>query len=234
MTQNSPPSRNPANNGTFVGLLELLKTKLLQNFDDMLPAQVIGYDRASNRAQVQPMIVVVTTDNQQVQRAQIASVPVFRFGGGGFASSFPLKAGDLGWIKANDRDISILKQTGQSSAPNTQRKHSFEDALFIPDIWYQILSIANEDLANFILQNYSGTVKISMSEEYINLTAPGVGIGGPPDPNAVLDVQSTSKAFKFPTMTTAQKNAISNPQEGFAVYDTNQQAISTYNGSAWS
>ena len=52
--------------------------------------------------------------------------------------------------------------------------------------------------------------------------------------SAILDLQSTTKAFKFPSMSTTQKNAISSPQAGFAVYDTTEGGISTYNGTSWS
>ena len=64
--------------------------------------------------------------------AQVASVPVFQISMGGFAINFPCNPGDLGWLKANDRDISMFKQTGQQAQPNTQRKHSFEDANLHP------------------------------------------------------------------------------------------------------
>jgi hypothetical protein len=51
--------------------------------------------------------------------------------------------------------------------------------------------------------------------------------------NAILDVQSTTKAFMPPRMTTAQKNAIASPTAGMVVYDTNMKGISFYNGTAW-
>jgi len=60
-----------------------------------------------------------------------------------------------------------------------------------------------------------------------------VGIGGSPDANAILDIQSTTKAFMPPRMTTAQKNAIASPAAGMVVYDTDLKAISYYNGTAW-
>lgn len=234
MTLNSPPSRNPANNGTLTGMLRVVLTKFLQSVDDMLPATVIAYDRAGNRAQVQPMINVVTTDNQQVQRPQVASVPVFRFGGGGFFINFPLSPGDTGWIKANDRDISILKQTGAMSPPNTQRKHTFEDAMFFPDALFNAITIAGDDADNAVLQNYAGTVKIALAEAYMSLVAPAIGIGGIPNASAILDLQSTTKALILPRMTTSQKNAIVSPIEGMVVYDTTENGISSYNGSTWS
>lgn len=181
----SPPSRNTADNGSLSGAMRLILTKFLQGVDDMLPAQIISYNRASNIAQVQPLIPFVTTSNTLVNRAQVLSVPVLQIGGGGFVLSFPIVTGDLGWIKANDRDISIFKQTLQSSAPNTQRKHKFSDAMFIPDTMLKGVSIADDDAANLVIQNLAGTVKISLSSTGITFTGPvifndGITIDGIP------------------------------------------------------
>lgn len=178
MSTNSPPSVNPANRGTLVGLLKLAMTKFLQNTDDMLPAKVIGYDRATNRAQAQPLIAVVTTDNQQVPRAQVASVPVYRFGAGGFFVSFLLKPGNTGWLKAADRDTSIFQQTGQASPPNTQRKHSFSDGMFFPDIMTESPDIAEENAAACVIQSIDGSVCIALDAGKITITAPNINFVG--------------------------------------------------------
>lgn len=166
----SPPSRNPADDGTMIGMLKLVLTKFLQNVDDMLPATVIAYDRTSNRASVQPLIAIVTTGNDQVTRAPIASLPVLQIGGGNALLSFHLNPGDLGWIKANDRDISIFKQVYTNSPPNTQRKHSFEDALFIPDIM-RGYTINSEDEGNAVLQTKDGTQRVSIWPDRVKVTS---------------------------------------------------------------
>jgi hypothetical protein len=140
----------------------------------MLPASVVAYDRATNRASVQPLIPVITTSGVQINRAPVASVPVLQLGGGGFVLSFPIAAGDLGWIKANDRDISLFKQSLKNSIPNTQRKHSFEDAMFIPDTMFSGVTIAGGDADNVVLQNLAGTVKISLSGDTVTLKAPHI------------------------------------------------------------
>lgn len=57
--------------------------------------------------------------------------------------------------------------------------------------------------------------------------------GTAPIASAQLEVQSTTKAFYPPRMTTAQKNAIVSPQVGAIVYDTDLIGLSLYNGSAW-
>ncbi len=174
MTDYSPASRNQSDNGTMAGMLRIVLGKFLQHVDDMLPAQVIAYDAGTNRAQVQPLIVVVTTENVVVNRAQVASVPVAQWGAGGFVLRFPVKTGDLGWIKASDRDISLFKQTYQSSAPNTQRKHSFEDAVFFPDTFMKGVTINSEDESNAVLQNFDGSVRIALWPDKVKITAPSI------------------------------------------------------------
>lgn len=175
---NASPSQNPANSGSMAGLFREVLGKFVQGMDDMLPARVISYDRASNRAQVQPMVMMVTTDDQRIERAPVASVPVFQIGGGGFLLSFNLKAGDLGWIKANDRDISLFLQSGALSSPNTLRKHSFQDAVFFPDPM-RGYEIAAEDAENCVLQNMDGSVRVSIWPDKVKITAPTVEISAP-------------------------------------------------------
>jgi Phage protein Gp138 N-terminal domain/GpV Apex motif len=179
MIANAPPSRNPADDGTLAGTLRLVLTKFLQRTDDMLPAQVLAYNRSTNLAQVQPLIYMITTDNQQVTRAQVASVPVLQLGGGGFVLSFPINTGDLGWIKANDRDISLFKQFFSAAPPNTQRQHTFEDAMFVPDTMMQGVTINSEDASNVVLQNLAGTVRISLGSDTLTITTPALTIDTP-------------------------------------------------------
>lgn len=170
MTENQIPSRDPANDDSLTGLFRQVLDKHLQNTDDMLPAQVIAFDRTSNRVQVKPMVKVLTTSGQTVGRAQIIGLPVMQFGGGGMVMLFSLNPGDFGWIKANDRDISLFLQSGQETPPNTLRKHSFSDAVFIPDVmrgW----TLAGEDAENAVLQTLDGTIRIALWTDRIKLTA---------------------------------------------------------------
>ena len=119
------------------------------------------------------MIRVIDTLNNQHQREVLASVPVLNLGAGGFFVNFNIPAGSLGWIKASDRDISLFLQSYQESIPNTQRMHGFSDALFIPDTMTGY-TIDAEDTEAMVIQNLSGSVKISLNEERIKLTAPDI------------------------------------------------------------
>ena len=60
----------------------------------------------------------------------------------------------------------------------------------------------------------------------------GVGIGGPGiDPSAILDLQSTTRGFLMPRMTTAQRDAMENPAPGLIYYNTDLGAFQVNNGS---
>src|SRR4051812_23504729 len=66
------------------------------------------------------------------------------------------------------------------------------------------------------------------------LFAQNVGIGtSTPDSSAALDVHSINKGLLIPTMTTAQRNAISNPAFGLLVFDKDKGTVMFYDGSIW-
>ena len=168
MTQNSIPSQDPANDNTLLGTLQTALTKYMQGVDDMLPATVIAYDRATNVATLQPQIMMVSTYGEKVARPHYASCPVFSYGGGGFCINFDIKAGDSGWIKANDRDISLYVQAAAEAHPNTKRTHSFRDAMFFPDVMKKYT--LTDASSGMTIQNLAGTTKLEMFESKIKMT----------------------------------------------------------------
>lgn len=171
------PDIDPTNNESLAGTMQFAFSKLLQNINGMLPAQVLAYDRTANRVQVQLLIAMMTTNGDTVGRPQLASIPVMVFGGGNFMLSFPLKPGDLGWVLANDRDISLFLQSYGENPPNTARTFSFSDGVFIPDVMRNY-TIASEDADNFVLGTVDGTIAISVSTTGVKVKAPTVTIDG--------------------------------------------------------
>lgn len=166
----APPSIDPANQDSLIGIMRAAFAKLMQDTDDMLPAKVVSFDRGANRAQVQPLIRVVSTSGETIPRAQIASLPVLQVGGGGMVMLYNLKPGDLGWIKANDRDVSLFLQSYSESPPNTFRKHSFSDAIFVPDVmrgW----ALNGEDAENAVLQTLDGNTRIALWPSKVKISA---------------------------------------------------------------
>lgn len=57
--------------------------------------------------------------------------------------------------------------------------------------------------------------------------------GGSASATALMTINSTTKGFLPPRMTTAQKAAISSPTEGMMVYDSTLHKLCVYTGAAW-
>jgi len=178
---NARPSLNPVNNDTLTGVLRQVLGKAFQNTDGMLPAQVVAYQAPTGssgaRVQVQPLITMLDTNGNQIPRGQIASVPVLTIGGGGFVINVPVQPGDLGWIVANDRDISLFLQSYAMSPPNTYRVKDFADSIFIPSS-LKGYSIAPGDAGALTIQSTDGSIKIGIYSDKIVLQAPTVEVDG--------------------------------------------------------
>lgn len=168
---NNNPSIDPANNGSLAGTLQFAFERMMMKTDGMLPARVIQYDRDKNRVQVQMLITMITTNGEQVPRPQVASLPVLLMGGGGFLLSFPIKTGDLGWVMASDRDISLFLQNYNQSPPNSERVKSFSDGLFIPDTMTNY-TIDGDDDESIVIQSLDGSTKVTIGDDLITIKSP--------------------------------------------------------------
>jgi hypothetical protein len=60
-----------------------------------------------------------------------------------------------------------------------------------------------------------------------------IGTGLSVDASAVLNLNSTTRGFLPPRMTTSQKTSISTPSAGLVVYDSTTNKLCCYNGSTW-
>lgn len=166
---NAPPSANPADEDTLAGALKTVLRKFLMSTDDMLPATVIAYDRVKNIATVKPQVMAISTNMEVFARPQYANIPVFALGGGylggtGFVINFPLQPGDSGWIKANDRDIGLYVQALAEAKPNTNRLHTFKDAMFFPDAMRKFV-VDSEDEDAMVIQVSDSKTKLAIHRD---------------------------------------------------------------------
>jgi hypothetical protein len=82
---------------------------------------------------------------------------------------------------------------------------------------------------------FSITTGTTSGSERMRITSAGLmGIGtGTPASCAIVDVTSTTKGFKFPVMTTTERNLIGTPVAGLVIFDSTLAKLCVYTGSAW-
>jgi hypothetical protein len=105
--------------------------------------------------------------------------------------------------------------------------------------WTRINAAKN---ASFININYDAIVfgssinaaSGSLETGGMYLVSNSLGIGtATPNASSLLDITSTTKGFLPPRMTNAQMVAIVTPATGLMVYDTTNNKVNVYDGSAW-
>lgn len=170
------PAREPSDTNSLEGLCRLIKDVTLMDMEKVLPGIVQAYDRTTNRAVIKPAITGVASLGQKIPKNALINIPVLTLQGGGIFLSFPLKKGDVGWLVACDRDISVFKQMLEESSPNSYRKHCFNDAFFIPDKINQ-LSVSEDDTDAFVISTLDGGTKFSLKDGAIKLTGNTTIIG---------------------------------------------------------
>ncbi len=152
----------------LTGAFNVLGHHLKKKMQNSLPVKVTFISSDRKTVNVQPQIMLVDSDNNAIVRGEIKGVPVITSGAGGFLVSFNIQVGDLGWVEASDRDISLFIQSYSQSRPNTKRMHDFSDSRFVPDIMTNF-TVAEEDSSAMTIQNRSGSVKIALDENEIRI-----------------------------------------------------------------
>jgi len=171
------PYRNPANDDDLTGILQQSFMYFMKKCDGVLPGKVLAYDRESNTAQIQVMINKVGTSGEIIPGKQLPNIPVMTMGGGNFVMNFALKAGDLGYVVAMDRNISAFLKSLKAASPPVYTIKDYTSSVFIPTV-IRGYTISSEDDDSLVIQNLSGSVKFSLSDERIKISAPEVIIEG--------------------------------------------------------
>lgn len=171
----SDPSFNPAEANDLSGVLDVFQRVLFQKIEKVAPAQIVSYDRQTNRATVQVLNYAITSTGEKLARKPLTDIPVSVFGGYGLCLSIPIKSGDIGFLIASDGDISVFKKLLQIFAPATYQKHKYKDGIFFPLI-INGFTFSNDDENALLLTSTDGATKISIKDKVITINADNVNV----------------------------------------------------------
>ena len=93
--------------------------------------------------------------------------------------------------------------------------------------------IIENNSGNQMSYGYASNYWMSWRNSTKSIAIASTGSEPTPDATSIFDLQSTTKGFLPPRMTTTQKNAIASPATGLQVYDTTLNQMSYYNGTTW-
>ena len=174
--QYTTPSYNPADNSD-VGLSEFQQNKFFLRLEKIAPAEVVSYNRITNRATIQILNMSLYSNGTKLNKKAVPDVPVYMAAAGGFVFSFPLKQGDKGWLVTTDCDISVFKKLLTTFVPATLKRHCYESSFFLPD-YIKGLNISADDDGAVLITAEDGLTKISIKNGQITQTAANNIING--------------------------------------------------------
>lgn len=155
----------------------IIRRFVAEEVDDTIPVKVVAFSAANSTVDLQPTVQIRDDNGRLVDRGVIQGVPVQRMGGGGYIISTPISVGDTGWLKATDRDMSVMMQrTGAISEPPSARMHSFSDGFFIPDTTFGYGATSASGLE---IRTKTGSSKIGLTGSALNLAGASMGVTVP-------------------------------------------------------
>lgn len=171
----SIPSYNPAEVKDMAGLLNFFERSIFLHLEKVTPAQIISYDRNTNRASVQILNYSITSDGAKIIRKPEYDIPVTVLGAGGYCLSFPVNQGDIGFLIASDGDISVFKKILGVFAPAVYQRHKYKNSFFIPLI-INNFTINAEDAQAVLLTSLDGQTRISLQNNNITVTSQNITV----------------------------------------------------------
>ena len=97
--------------------------------------RVLAYDVATQKVRVQLVVRGSTKGGESVRFPPVSNVPVVFPSGGGYSMTWPLIAGDTGWVAFGDRSIDEWLSTGaEDVTPSSKRRFAITDAVFFPGL----------------------------------------------------------------------------------------------------
>lgn len=117
----------------LIDALEQMVERKLSDVNTNMPATIVSYDAAKNRAVVKVSVPKGDADNEPIAGPQVVEVPVVWHASGGGSSSLtmPLKAGDGVMLAVQQRSLENWLG-GNTDIPDDPRQFDLSDCVAIP------------------------------------------------------------------------------------------------------
>lgn len=139
LLQDNQPVLNARPEQTVAGAAQdmYIINNLIANIHTMMPVKILSVTVPPDslapigRCEVLPLVQQIDGSNNVYPMGKIINVPYLRVQGGSNAIVIDPQVGDVGLCGFCERDISIVKRTGELSAPDTRRKYDINSAVYM-------------------------------------------------------------------------------------------------------
>ncbi len=158
-------------------LLNTFKEVVFNNLNCHKVGRIVSFDSNNQTAQVE-MLIQRSINDKIIEYPVLVDCPVFVISGGEACITMPVTAGDSCLVFFNDEDIDNWFASGSKQEPNTNRKHSFTDALVLVGFRHQANKIENYSSTNMQIRMGSTLIDISNNKAEITDGTAKVTVSG--------------------------------------------------------
>lgn len=147
-----------------IKFFDKLTGNLVNGINKCMLGKIESFDGETMKATVTPLIKQRAKDGEMEDRPLLIEVPVSFLKAGPFVIRPPYKPGDIVLIVFADEDMDNVLLSGDKSEPNSQRKHSLDDAIVVGGIMPFTATLPGEHLDDLIIAKDDFTAKIAIEE----------------------------------------------------------------------
>ena len=148
-------------------LINCLREVIFSSLNCHKVGKIVSFDADNQTAQAE-MLVQKSVNGQIIEYPVLVDCPVFVISGGKACITLPVTAGDSCLVLFNDEDMDNWFATGSKQEANTNRHHSFTDALIMVGFRHQANKIANYSATNMQLR--MGSIMVDIGEDKAEIT----------------------------------------------------------------
>lgn len=149
---------------TEVDAIDQALDGLLARIRTATPGEVITYNPATQRADVQPSIKLRMVDGKIRSMPPVTSAPVLWPRFGGFRIEGELAPGDTVLLIVCDRSIDKWRSKGGLVDPVEARKHSITDAVVLPSLWPDIVPMTGRAVGELLVGAEDGRAGLRIAK----------------------------------------------------------------------
>lgn len=117
---------------------------------------------AGNKLHIKPIIKENSDDKEVIINNVLIAFPTSNL----WSIQYKLTVGDIGLVVANDKDLSVYKNSGKGGTAQTKRYKNISDAIFFPVSMFQTKD--NQSI-NFTIENAKGNCCLTFGNDEIGL-----------------------------------------------------------------
>ena len=185
--------QDPSTGTADFNAISFVVRQMLARMDTMKLVEVVkvtagtgdGVVKKAGTVDVKPLVSQIDGNGNPVPHGTVHGIPWARQQGGKNAVVVDPEVGDIGYVIASDRDISVVKKTGKAGNPGSRRLYSIADGVYVGGVLavapeqYLVFTadgcrLVTKDAGSIVFSKDDGVKLVDKTGNEVTMTAEGI------------------------------------------------------------